>query len=935
MQNGIIVEISKETFENFITCPYKVYRTSRNESGHKTEYEIIFKRVNDLYLADALRKHFPNQTNISEFPPHSFSLKDGRKTFSRININFQDLASCCTAERIPRHSDLGAFSYIPVRFTPKENLSKEDKLAMAFDGFILGNLQARFPSQGKVIHGKNFKVARAEMETYFLKVKSIISEIRKIYSMKETAPRLILNKHCQICEFKESCRATAVEKDDLSLLAGISAKEIAEQHKKGIFTVTQYSYTFRPKRKYRKSYHFNLKALAIREKKIHIYGNPEVPTTSVRIYLDVEGDPERDFYYLVGMIILDGATEKKLSFWADSEEEERQIFLRFFESLAAYPEFILYHYGSYEIRFMRKAQKVLGQDHSQLADKILSSSVNILAIIYSNIFFPTYSNGLKDIGAYLGFKWSSDDASGIQSLVWRKQFELSQERAFKEKLVTYNMDDCEALKRVTNFIYGIGNKREEGYQVISVEDLKDESKHKWGKVDFVLKDLDFVNNRAYFDYQRQKVFYKTNPQIKNRLRKREIGKISGGINRHIDIPVNNKCFSCGKRAYRSGAFWKKQYDLKFTKSGIRKWVVIYRAIRMRCEHCKRSQVPTALQEISKYGHGIQSWAIYHNIVHHQPFGRIPMDLEAFFGLRLPRGVIHHFKRYAAEYYAETYRAILDKLNHGGLLHIDETKVNIKGRREYVWVMTNMEEVAFIHTPTREGGFLKEYLRDFRGVLISDFYAVYDSIDCVQQKCLIHLIRDMNDDLRQNPFDEEYKKMILEFSALLKDIMATVDRYGLKKRYLNKHKKDVKRYFTIVLRENYKSEVALKYQKRLQKNSEKLFSFLNYDGVPWNNNNAEHAIKHFADYRRTVAGQTREFGLKNYLMLLSIYQTCRYKGMSFLKFLLTKEKVIDNYNIGKNPANIWDSFDPNYNSDLQKYNWIIRHRPNGQIVLKKA
>ena len=36
----------------------------------------------------------------------------------------------------------------------------------------------------------------------------------------------------------------------------------------------------------------------------------------------------------------------------------------------------------------------------------------------------------------------------------------------------------------------------------------------------------------------------------------------------------------------------------------------------------------------------------------------------------------------------------------------------------------------------------------------------------------------------------------------------------------------------------------------------------------------------------------EAGLKDYLVLLSIYQTCRYKGVSFLKFLLSRERDMD-------------------------------------------
>jgi len=76
------------------------------------------------------------------------------------------------------------------------------------------------------------------------------------------------------------------------------------------------------------------------------------------------------------------------------------------------------------------------------------------------------------------------------------------------------------------------------------------------------------------------------------------------------------------------------------------------------------------------------------------------------------------------------------------------------------------------------------------------------------------------------------------------------------------------------------------------NRNKLFTFLDYDGVPWNNNNAESAIKAFAKYRKIADGTFTENGIKQYLILLSVYQTCRYKGIDFLKFMLSKETDID-------------------------------------------
>ena len=69
-------------------------------------------------------------------------------------------------------------------------------------------------------------------------------------------------------------------------------------------------------------------------------------------------------------------------------------------------------------------------------------------------------------------------------------------------------------------------------------------------------------------------------------------------------------------------------------------------------------------------------------------------------------------------------------------------------------------------------------------------------------------------------------------------------------------------------------------------------FLDYDSVPWNNNNAEHAIKAFAAVRKGIGGTSTEKGIQEYLILLSICETCKYKGVSFLGFLRSGEKDID-------------------------------------------
>jgi hypothetical protein len=210
----------------------------------------------------------------------------------------------------------------------------------------------------------------------------------------------------------------------------------------------------------------------------------------------------------------------------------------------------------------------------------------------------------------------------------------------------------------------------------------------------------------------------------------------------------------------------------------------------------------------------------------------------------------------------------------------------------------MEEVAYLYTPTREGGTIQAMLRDFKGVLVSDFYAAYDAIDCPQQKCLIHFIRDLNDDLLKHPFDDGLKRLAMEFTGLLKLIVDTVDQRGLKKRFLSKHRVFVDRFYKRLSSEVGLSEAATKIVERLHKNRNTMFTFLDFDDIPWNNNNAEHAIKAFASLRRVIEGPTTEKGLRDYLVLLSICETCKYKNIDFLDFLRSGSKDVVEFAISR-------------------------------------
>lgn len=260
---------------------------------------------------------------------------------------------------------------------------------------------------------------------------------------------------------------------------------------------------------------------------------------------------------------------------------------------------------------------------------------------------------------------------------------------------------------------------------------------------------------------------------------------------------------------------------------------------------------------SKFGSEVIAYALYQNIELRLPQGAVDRSMKKLFGLPLALGTTKRFKDEAAEKYQITYNTLIKELTSGLLLHADETKISLRTGNGFVWVFANMQQVVYIYNETREANILHTLLKDFTGVLVSDFYPAYEGVRCSQQKCLIHLIRDLNDDLLKHPFDEEIKWLARAFAELLRPMVETIDRHGLHSRFLKPHLEAVDKFYQRLWKLTPRSEVASKSKQRFEKNRDTLFTFLSHDGVPWNDNNAEHAIKAFAALRQVIKGVTSE------------------------------------------------------------------------------
>src|SRR6266508_2622715 len=803
-------KISKDVLEAYVRCSYKAYLLLDGRREEPPPYAAL-REVRRATLRDQvatkLRAELGDDLHEGVAVTPS-ALAKGVAVLLAPNLTRERFDLILDGlKRVSVESSLGSFHYVPMLITAASRVRNEDRLLIEMLALLLAPYQQIMPGTGIIWLGGDRGTKKKRVSANVLKAKSALAGLQHL-AISDTPPRLVLNDHCPTCQFRELCLEQAMRDDNLSLLRGLTPKDIARYARKGILTVTQLAYTFRPRHPRKgqaqpKRRQFALQALAIRDQRIYVYDQPACPSSQVQIYLDVESDPDAGFIYLIGCIVVAGENVTQHAFWADTKAEEHSIFESFLAVIMQYADCRIFCYGAFEREFIQRMRRTASRP--ELVDAILARLVNVLALLYTHMYFPTYVNGLKAVGRCIGATWTASDASGQQSIVWRARWIETGDPVWKEMLMTYNAEDCSALRRVTDLLRAtatLGSSEalpssDRGRPPITLVQEAEQlaSYHTWRPVDFVHEDYAFINKHAYFNYQQEHVYVRTNPLLR-RQRARKLPSPNRRLPATKSVTIiAESCPRCGSDQVESGVKQtgrrykprlKRAFDLVIGPSGVRRVIIEVRTTVHRCLACEEEFVPQEHHRLDKHFHGLKSWVIYHYVECRVSMIIIPKMIEELFGIRVFPAEIFMFKTLMAQIYTETVQQILNRILAGPLLHVDETEVKLQKGKGYVWVFTNLEEVVYMYKPTREGDFLKGEVKDF---------------------------------------------------------------------------------FRTLEGQPFRSEAAEALRARLLKCRDKLFTFLEHDGVPWNNNNAEHAIKAFAGLRDVVEGSWTPKAVGDYLVLL--------------------------------------------------------------------
>ena len=601
----MVCRVSDDIIDALQHCRLKAYFKLHGQEGPKCGYEklLIEQRANVQCKAhEKTRREYRETELATDLNLSVANLRKGpafilgaRLDDDRHAVSFDGL------RKTDGPSTLGDFRYEPVMFCAARRVRASDRQQLAARGVLLARVQGTLPVGGVVYLGPDSARSSIRFGPTLTAAENLLRDAERL-QRADAPPKLVLNDHCRICEFRDRCRDQAIREDNLSLLRGVGEKASKRYARKGVLTLTQLAHTFRPRRRGKRAdsplklRDHALHALAIRDQTIYVLGAPKLPTAPVRMYLDIESDPEEGYTYLIGLVICNGERVERHSLWSDDQKGEAEILSRFLNIVAGYDAPRLYCYGNHERTFLTRMRREARRKKS--IDAVLAALTNVLTVIYPHFYFPAYSNGLKEVAGCLGCRWTEPDASGIESVVWRKNWEKTGDASWKAKLIQYNLEDCDALRKVCTFLSEAPNDcatstPDASPRVAPVAELDKLARTvSWSQ--YTNADFDFVNKRAYFDYQRRRVFVRT-----KQARSRRIRQMPGRRWQNRDLRVTHRveitasrCPFCkskfivpldpkqrpkGMRTRR-----KRVFDLVITPGAIRRKVIECKAVSYRC-----------------------------------------------------------------------------------------------------------------------------------------------------------------------------------------------------------------------------------------------------------------------------------------------------------------------------------------------------------------
>jgi Transposase IS66 family/zinc-finger binding domain of transposase IS66 len=266
-------------------------------------------------------------------------------------------------------------------------------------------------------------------------------------------------------------------------------------------------------------------------------------------------------------------------------------------------------------------------------------------------------------------------------------------------------------------------------------------------------------------------------------------------------------------------------------------------------------------------------------------GKTQNLLHDFFGLTVSRaGLLGHL-HWAGQLFEPIVEELFERLRNSPVVQGDETGWRINGQTAWAWCFRDPKLALFLIDRHRSRDVLVRVLGEsFAGTLVSDFYAAYNRFNCPKQRCLVHLLREL-DKLRDELPWQSVRAFIQPLMTLCQDaIQLGKDRDTLSVSAFDQaHQNIHDRFDDLILGCRSRHPECLRIWRRLFKHCDELFTFLDDPRVPADNNGCERDIRSLAAARNDGGVHRAEWSAAAFARIKSVIVTGYKNGVRFIHY----------------------------------------------------
>lgn len=326
-------------------------------------------------------------------------------------------------------------------------------------------------------------------------------------------------------------------------------------------------------------------------------------------------------------------------------------------------------------------------------------------------------------------------------------------------------------------------------------------------------------------------------------------------------------------------------------------VTCFRHRQSYCPKCRRPVYQTAPGEVAGCNIGPVTRAVAMHLRYDLqiPYRKVQHILSDLFGMPLVPATAMSFDRQAAGRGTALYEELLAKLKSSEVAHADETSWRENGRGRYLWFGGNQHLAVYQIGNRSSESAIKLLGADFDGTLITDACTSYNAVNAShRQTCWSHIARRCKELLQQIKLTDPPIRVpkAVTFCRRLKEFASKCCELGrqLRRKKLSQSKaramipaleRELKKFAGQPV--DYPAAETLR-DRIMNKDYDKLFTFLRIKGVEPTNNHAEQSLRFMVIMRKICFGTRSQAGSQSQSILPSLLETARRQGQDRIKFL---------------------------------------------------